>query len=254
MLILAPTSWTTAAEQTFADAGCFLDPGEVDVVAAVVDGATLRLSSGIEVRLGSLEPPSGIHDATATALLTEIALGREVELRYGEVRTDRYGRTVAQVYVRSEPELWLQAALVERGLARVAGTREDRACIGTLLAFERLARAQGLGLWPLAPALDAIALALRTIDGAFTLVEGTVVSIGRRERTVYLNFGTDWTTDFTVSFPISIANRFEEEGGNLDALVGHRIRVRGWLTQREGPWISLDHAEQIEILDVSRVQ
>ena len=254
MLILESTGWVVAAERTFADGGCTLEPGQRGIVEAVVDGATLRLAGGAQVRLASLEMPAGFDDPAAMALLAELALGREVELRYGDLRSDRYGRALAQVYVLGESEIWLQAALLAGGLGRVAGSRDDRNCVAALLEHERAGRAAGVGVWTVAPPIDADAPALRTIDGAFALVEGTIISIGRRERTVYLNFGTDWSADFTVSFSVADANRFEAAGGSLDALIGQRVRIRGWLTQRDGPWISLDHPEQIEVLDESRVR
>jgi hypothetical protein len=253
MLILESTGWAAAAERTFADGGCAPEPGQRGIVEAVLDGATLRLVGGAEVRLSMLDMPGGLDDPAATALLTQLAAGREVELRHGDLRSDRYGRTLAQVYVLGGSEIWLQAALVEAGFGLVAGSRDDRICIAALLEYERTARASGLGLWAAAPTIDADAQALRAIPGAFALVEGTVLSIGRRERTVYLNFGNDWSTDFTVSFSAADANRFEEAGGSLDALIGRRVRIRGWLTQRDGPWISVDHPEQIEVLDESRV-
>lgn len=254
MLIFESTGWAVAAERTFADGGCAPEPGQRGLVEAVLDGATLRLAGGTEVRLSSLDMPGGFDDPAAAALLTTLALGREVVLRYGDLRSDRYGRALAQVYVLGESEIWLQAALLAGGLGRVMGSRNDRNCIAALLEHERAGRAAGLGVWALAPPIDADAPALRAIDGAFTLVEGTVVSIGRRERTVYLNFGNDWSADFTVSFSAADADRFEEAGGSLDALVGQRVRIRGWLIQRDGPWISLDHPEQIEVLNESRVR
>jgi endonuclease YncB( thermonuclease family) len=249
MLILESSGWAIAAERTFADGGCMPEPGQRGVVEAVLDGATLRLVGGAEVRLSALDMPGSFANPAASALLAELAMGREVEVRFGALRSDRYGRALGQVFVIGQPEVWLQAALLEAGLARVTGSRDDRTCVAALLEHERVGRADGLGLWLINPPADADAAALRSIDGAFTLVEGTVLSIGRRERTVYLNFGADWSTDFTVSFSAADANRFEQGGGTLDALVGRRIRILGWLTQRDGPWISLDHPEQIEILD-----
>jgi endonuclease YncB( thermonuclease family) len=254
MLILETSGWAVAAERTFADGGCTPEPGQRGIVEAVLDGATLRLVGGVEVRLSSIDMPRGFDAPDAAALLATLALGREVELRYGDLRSDRYGRALAQVHVLGESEIWLQAALLDDGLARVMGSRDDRNCIAALLEHERIGRSAGLGVWAFAPPIYADAPALRAIDGAFTLVEGVIVSIGRRERTVYLNFGTDWSADFTVSFSVADANRFEEAGGSLDALVGQRVRIRGWLTQRDGPWISLDHPEQIEVLDESRVR
>ncbi len=241
-----------AAEHVFADAGCVLAAGETGRVEAIIDGATLRLASGLTVRLAAIQPFAGADDTAAAAVLSELALGRTVELRYGRLRTDRYGRATAQLFTSGEPEGWLQAEMVRRGLALVAGLREDRACLGGLLDIEREARDSGAGLWPAHAPFDADAPALRDIGDGFALVEGRVVSLGRRELTVYLNFGEDWSRDFTVSFSAANARSFEVGGTSLDSLVGRRVRIRGWLTQRDGPWIRIDHPEQIEVLDERR--
>jgi len=46
---------------------------------------------------------------------------------------------------------------------------------------------------------------------------------------IYLNFGDDWRTDFTVSVAPVDNDLFEEAGIDLLSLAGQRIRIRGWL-------------------------
>lgn len=237
----------TAAQHAFADAGCVLTQGESGRVEAIVDGTSLRLDGGRDVRLAGLAA-AGRQEADARATLESLALGRTVTLSYGELTADRYGRAVAHVFVAGE-NVSLQAILLDRGLAMVASSAADRTCIADLLTHEAAARDAGAGLWAGTPVLSAGSPELRTIDGAFVLVDGIVRSVGRRDRTLYLNFGGDWSTDFTVSMTNANAEIIEAEGGPLDALVGRVVLVRGWLTQRDGPWIAVDHAEQIEILD-----
>ena len=82
----------------------------------------------------------------------------------------------------------------------------------------------------------------------FELIEGEVVSIGRTDRTVYLNFGQSWSIDFTVTIAAAEAALIKAENSPFDNLIGNRVRVRGWLDQWDGPWIRVDHAEQIELL------
>lgn len=218
----------------------------------IIDSTTLQLADGQRVRLAGIETPvDAAVAAAAEQWLRDHAVGREVMLRHGVLDGDRYGRTVAHVFTDGE-EGWLQADLVRAGLARVEGLAADSTCVSALLVEERFAREAGLGLWPGSPPIFAGSQALRAIDGAFVLVEGRVASIGRRERTVYLNFGFDWSEDFTVSMSAGDVARFEEQGGTLDALVGTDVRIRGWLTQRDGPWIRVDYPEQIEVLGGNR--
>ena len=70
-----------------------------------------------------------------------------------------------------------------------------------------------------------------------------------RSGRVYLNFGSDWRTDFTVRIDPADASRFETAGMDLLALEGQVIRVRGWVQDENGPMIRVDHPERIELVD-----
>lgn len=254
-VILAATSAglpAAAAERVYAEAGCELVPGMTGRVESIIDATTLRLEGGAELRLAGVEtmPPSAEAAIAAEAFLAGLALGRTVDVRSGPVAADRYGRMVGHAYLPTDTgNTSVGALLVASGLARVSVPLGDASCIGELLAAERAARDAGLGLWPRHPPVSAYDPALRILDDGFALVEGRVLSIGRRERTVYLNFGRDWSSDFTVSMTAAAAAAIEAAGGPFDAIVGHRVRIRGLLSQRDGPWIAVDAAWQIEILD-----
>ena len=66
-----------------------------------------------------------------------------------------------------------------------------------------------------------------------------------RER-IYLNFGADFRTDFTVSIDRRDWRTFDRAGVDPLALEGAKIEVRGWLVSRNGPMIEVTHPEQIE--------
>ena len=127
---------------------------------------------------------------------------------------DRYGRLVAQV--ERADGLWLQGALLERGLAQVQTRPGETARAGEMLALEQTARAAGRGLWaePAFMAREA-GRARSTAVGRFRIVRGRVLRVAPTERYVYLNFGADWRADFTVR-----ARRAELDG----ALAGARPR------------------------------
>ena len=236
------------AEEAFADAGCVLTGGDGGLVAEIVDPVSLRLETGLVVRLAGIVPPPD-EESTAAAIdrLAEMTLGQEIVLRHGTLTHDRYQRAMAQLYLAADAS-WVQAALVAEGLAIVGGLAEDRSCLADLLAVERSARDAGRGVWQAGLPADAWSNRIRQGDLRFAIVEGEVVSVGRTERTVYLNFGHDWSTDFTVTIESADAAAMESEGRSFDSLIGSRIRVRGWLDQWDGPWIRVDHGEQIELL------
>ena len=76
-----------------------------------------------------------------------------------------------------------------------------------------------------------------------------VVDAARVRGRIYLNFGTNWRDDYTVSVAPSNARTFIEAGLGPEALAGRRIRVRGWIYERNGPMIDATHPEQIELVE-----
>lgn len=127
------------------------------------------------------------------------------------------------------PELW----------PRVYSFPDNRACIAELLAREQAARAEGLGVWAssayrIENALDVNSLG-RLIH-SYQLVEGRVVVVGEGAGCLYLNFATDWRSDFTVSVARKDVSAFAAAEIDLNALTGKRVRARGaFLLGATGP-------------------
>jgi len=170
-----------------------------------------------------------------------------------EAASDRYGRVLAYAFpVRGGIEHSAQAELISAGFARVAARIGNRDCAAELLGRERAARQAKLGLWAgsyydlLNAANPADVLAER---GRFALVEGKVVSVRESGATIYVNFGRRWTEDFTVTILKRNERTFTAAGMEPKRLAGRRVRVRGWIEERGGPWIEAAHPEQIELTD-----
>ena len=233
-----------------------LRPESWHEVTAVVDGDTLVLEGGREVRLVGLQAPKlplgrrgfrawPLADE-AKAALEEIALGRRLGLAFTGRREDRHGRWLA--HLERADGLWVQGMLLDRGLARVYSFADNRALVAEMLARERAARAAGLGIWahPFY-ALRSPGTAAADI-GSFQLVEGRVLAAAKVRGRVYLNFGPDWKTDFTISIAPKAWKLFAAEGIAPEDYRGRRLRVRGWLKSLNGPSIAASHPEQIEVL------
>lgn len=229
---------------------CATEAGSSHHVQRVIDGETLLLDDGREVRLvGALAPE---QRQSADALRVLVA-DRLVALRYDGRQRDRYGHLLAQVYAASPdgPPLWVQKQLIDDGHALAYALPGNTGCIRLLVAAEDQARQLRRGLWQsgLYQIHDADDVAaLSRMQGHFVLVEGRVTEVSRRQKTTYINFGADWRRDFTASLATSI---LDEDGGaeRVDALAGKRVRVRGWIERRNGPLISLNAVDEIEILD-----
>jgi endonuclease YncB( thermonuclease family) len=231
------------------------------VVQTVVDGRTVRLTDGREVRLAGIDVPSRDDAAAraAKAALESAVIGHRIALLRLGSGSDRYGRTVALIADQPGPSTepaeitkTVQWSLLAQGLARVAARVGDMACAVELLAAEQRARAAGLGLWTdpyyvIGKAEDpAGILAAR---GHLAVVEGKVLSVRESGSTIYVNFGRRWSDDFTVTVPKRNKRTFTAAGLDLKALAGHRVRVRGILEERAGPWIEVTRPEQIEIAE-----
>ncbi len=226
----------------------------------IVDGDTLVLEDGLQVRLVGIQAPKlplGRPNfqtwplaEEAKAALSVLALDRELRLAYGGRRMDRHGRLLAQLYTAEDggTERWLQGALLEAGMARVYSFADNRALVPEMLALETRARAQRRGIWahPYYAIRDPEAAAAHI--GSFQLVEGRVLEAAVVRGRAYLNFGDDWREDFTITLAPEVRRRFEAEGIDPRHYQATRVRVRGWLKSFNGPMIEVTHPEQIEVL------
>ena len=79
-------------------------------------------------------------------------------------------------------------------------------------------------------------------------IEGRVLDAAVVRGRVYLNYGADWRSDFTVTLAPKVRRAFEAEGLDPEAYEGRTLRVRGWLKSFNGPMIEVTHPEQIELL------
>jgi endonuclease YncB( thermonuclease family) len=238
-------------------AGPRLASGETGVVTRVIDGDSLVLDNGLEVRLAQIEAPrlraGDPLGPRATAALKSAVEGRTVHLRYGGLRRDKRGRAIAHVFVpqgAGREDLWVQTALLRDGHARVHTYSDNRGDVPALWGAEREARRAGRGVWssPLYQVRFATPEALRGGEGSFQLMEGKVVDVARRGSVTFINFGADSRTDVTAIVPERAYALFPGGADGLLSLKGRDIRVRGFVRMSNGPSVWLDHPEQVEFV------
>jgi micrococcal nuclease len=174
-----------------------------------------------------------------------------VLLRYGGEEKDRYGRSLAQVFVQGAPEIWIQQQMLASGMARVYSFPDNRACLPDLFAAETKARAGALGIW--ADPYYRVRRADRTADfaslsGHYELVEGRVFKSEKTGGRVYLNFGRYFKEDFTAVIEPRALALFAKDRLDPLRLTDALVRVRGWIDLRDGPRVEISHPEQIEVL------
>ena len=227
-------------------------------VVEVIDGSTVLLDDGETVRLAGIEAPSVAHGGTdspaarlamdARQALAALVQDRRVGLALGATRRDRYGRLRAHL-VRTDDGAWVQGALLAAGLARVHSLVDDRAAVADMLAIERRARADRLGIWSQPHYRVRAATEADASLRSFQLVEGRVRAAAVVRGRGYLNFGEDWREDFTVSVAPRDRRRFVAAGIGVEDYEGRLVRVRGWIESFNGPMIEATHPEQIEVLE-----
>ncbi len=234
------------------------------IVVTAIDGETLRLEDGDDVRLvGALAPRSPTPDSeTAWPIekaardgLAALTSGRAITLAYTGQQRDRYGRHLAQAFVTPDgggTAIWVQRAMIEAGHARAYGIPGNFACVDRLVAAEARAREAKAGLWAIEafqPRDARRAGELVALRATFQLVEGKVVRARRSGASIYLDYGRNWRRDFSVAVLPATATDNPAWAASLLGLEGRRTRVRGWITLRNGPMIEIEHPSQLELLD-----
>ncbi|MGI9482382.1 MAG: thermonuclease family protein [Hyphomicrobiales bacterium] len=251
-IVLLAVGWALCAAPALAG-DCPGKAGNGVEVTAIGPGPALVLSDARKVMLWAIIVPVLPRDDKAVAakraartvelFLKKHLMGKTVHLS-DLGKADRRNRTPAHVRIASDSETgttWLQQELVSKGLARASGT--GGGCAKALLAIEEKARRAQRGFW--ASGGFKVRRASRPgplykLANSFQIVEGTVRAVGKSRKVVYLSFGDDWRKDFTVAV--------RGRAINTDGLEGKAIRVRGWLSLRNGPLIDVFDGGQIERL------
>lgn len=241
-----------------------LTAGETGQLRSVSDGDTLYLDSGLKVRLAAIQAPKlplGREGFKAWPLgeesktvLEKLTKGKTLQLFYGGERRDRYDRALAQVYSldgEGAKNIWLQEEMVRLGMARVYTWPDTFQDSEKLYAAEVKARDAKRGIWGQdyysirSPEPNALA---QDID-SYQIVQGIVTSTADVRGQVYLNFGADYKTDFTIAIAKRDRKRFKKSNLDLLSLEGATVRIRGWIELSNGPMIWLDHPERLEVLN-----
>jgi hypothetical protein len=198
-------------------------------------------------------------------------------------RENRMGYQLAHI-TRQEDNVWAQGALLSSGLARVRSEPDNRQLVEEMYEIEQEARKKTLSLQEegsetaLPPAREAAAgeenpspnlptkeeelpnlwqnelyriytpETVQKAPRAFQIVEGTIKNAAIVKNRIYLNFGDNWKTDFTVSIGPEARRLFSKEGYNPLQWSGKTVRVRGWIEDYNGPYIDLDHVQRIEFI------
>lgn len=237
LLVTGPAfAETTNAVQTDA---VLCPPQRIEQTARVnyvYDGDTLQLESGRKIRLIGIDTPEvfsrkyqiptdikqqGLQARDALqALLNQSS--RRVQLAYGQEPQDRYGRTLAHVFLPDGTNL--QAELIARGHAIAFTTPPNDRMSDCYRTQEQGARQQQLGIWQLPQyRIRHTQQTLDQLDG-FHRLQGQVTEVTQSKSRIRLRLG-----------PQIEVNIYKNDWANFSLhqllnLQGKTVRVRGWVS------------------------
>jgi endonuclease YncB( thermonuclease family) len=218
-------------------------PAEVVQVRHAIDGDSLLLSDGRQVRLLGVNTPE-MHPSSdkhrppmplareAQRFTAARVDGRSVTLRFEQEHTDRHKRLLAHVTLSDGSNL--EEALLREGLGWVVAIPPNVGELARLQTAEDVARAAGRGVWGKPEYLPAAAERLTTKDAGFLLLTGTVRKLGQSSYAFYFELAPR----VTLLIPRDHWNKYFAVPTGLyarpQALVGRRIVARGWAHAHDG--------------------
>ncbi len=228
---LAGAFFVSAIWLSGAQAFCPAPEGLASVaVERVVDGDTLRLDDGRNVRMIGLNTPElgkkGRSDepfAVAARKRLEALVAAsdgQVGLLPGKESKDRYGRTLAHVYGADGANL--EAQMLAEGLGFLVAVAPNVDLVACQQAAERSARQAGLGVWRQSPVLKAEQIS----TSGFAVLSGRVSKVQRNRGGVWIEL----QDSVVLRVAPNLLGRFD--AATLEGLEGKQIEARGWVLDR----------------------
>ena len=228
---LAGAFFVSAIWLSGAQAFCPTPGGLTSVtVQRVVDGDTLRLSDGRNVRMiglntpelgkqGRSDEPFAVAARKRLEALVAASDGR-VGLVPGKESKDHYGRTLAHVYGADGANL--EAQMLAEGLGFQVAVAPNVDLVACQQAAERNARQAGLGVWRQSPVLKAEQI----VTSGFAVLSGRVSKVQRNRGGVWIEL----QDSVVLRVAPNLLTRFDVN--SLESLKGKQIEARGWVLDR----------------------
>jgi micrococcal nuclease len=225
------------------------------VVERVIDGDTFVLVGGERVRLIGVDTPElGRRDQTvqyfaeeARDFVKEMIEGKEVTLRTDWRGKDRYGRTLAYVYLGDS--LFVNLEIIRQGYGFVY-TSYPFDYLDDFRKAQRVAMQESRGLWGREIEREELPeIAPREADqyyGRRVIVRGKIVRTHNSGKACFLNFSRNRKDNFTAVIFARSFHKFPERPEEY--YLSRHVRIVGEVQEYEGtPQIILNDRTEIEI-------
>ncbi len=225
-------------------------------VKYVIDGDTIVLASGEKIRLIGINAPETAHknkshtesssaepygNAARSYLKTRLPAGSEISLQLGKDKSDRYGRTLAHIFLQNGENI--QAELLARGLASSITIPPNDSLTNCYLEIEQQARCHLQGIWSQNHAiLDSQQLSAS--DKGFHLIKGKVTRIDSNRHGIWVHL------EGNVTLGIRPDNQALFDQDKLQQLKNKTVLVRGWLNKgkNNSTYIRIRHPSSLSVI------
>lgn len=229
-------------------------------VEKVIDGDTLRLSSGKLVRLIGINTPEIDHRYGRSQAFAEDARDylqsavndskNSLLLVPGTEKQDRHSRLLAHLFSPSGRNI--QADMLREGFAVWIVVPPNLAYLECYRENESLARNKGRKIWEKQYRTPVDTRSLTDKEQGFQWMQGKVRNIGKGRSNWWLNFEDSRSvgkfSKVTLRVHKDDLHYFDKR--LLENLPGKLIRVKGWLTVRNRQLVmSLRHPASLEVVE-----
>jgi len=223
-----------------------------------LSGDRIALKNGDVIALADVKAPeywpktddappykSWPHSGVARNTLTKLIQNKPLTFFCNRKKPNHMGEITAHILA---DQTWVQQALLENGHVWQYALKAKQTIFKALVRAEHKARTAQKGVWRISGYAPVLASSEDIKPGWFQIVRGTVLSSNSVRDKVYLNFGSDWSTDFTVHVPNKLVPLYQRNALPVNQLANREIEVRGWVEWSGGPKIIVTGHNQIRLL------
>ncbi len=236
---------------------CSQDYSQIRVLE-VIDGDTVRLSNGKLLRYIGLDTPEVrlkkgegfIYSPQPFALEAKeynrkLVEGKLVRIEFDVKRKDKYARLLGYCFVG---DIMVNAKLIEEGFAVLYTYPPNVKYADLFRDLQTQARQQKKGLWGSYEVIDQVQAG--SYINQIRTVRGRVLNTFKSAKCIFLNFGSNYKTDFTVVIFNNSLQSFYDKG--IDPVTfykGKVVEVSGRIKEYNGPEIIVNSPFEIEVIE-----
>ena len=227
-------------------------------VIKVIDGDTIILSNGKHLRYIGMDTPEVrirkngkfVYDPQpfsleAKKLNQKLVENKFIRVEFDVDKFDTYNRILGYCFVGDK---FVNEELIKEGLAVLYTRPPDVKYTETFIKAQNYARRLHKGIWGNYNVVSS--------DDAYKFinqirrVRGKVLNTYKSKKVVYLNFGRDYRTDFTVIIFNDCLKFFRDKGIEPEVFYkGKRVEVWGRIREHNGPEVIVSVPYQIKVLN-----